>query len=73
MIFRRLLADWKMTRSFMKQPDVTLCGNCFECDGCFGVCPEGAIIKLGKGNRYKIDLQLKPAVLSVLISALVMQ
>lgn len=34
------------------------CGNCFECDGCFGACPEGAIIKLGKGNRYKIDLQL---------------
>lgn len=34
------------------------CGNCFECDGCYGACPEGAIIKLGKGNRYKIDLQL---------------
>ncbi|MBC7890301.1 MAG: NAD(P)-binding protein [Ferruginibacter sp.] len=28
------------------------CGNCFECDGCFGACPEDAIIKLGKGNRY---------------------
>ena len=23
------------------------CGNCFECDGCFGACPEDAIIKLG--------------------------
>jgi NADPH-dependent glutamate synthase beta subunit-like oxidoreductase len=22
------------------------CGNCFECDGCFGSCPEDAIIKL---------------------------
>lgn len=31
------------------------CGNCFECDGCFGACPEDAIIKLGKGNRYKFD------------------
>ena len=22
------------------------CGNCFECDGCFGSCPEDAIIKI---------------------------
>ncbi len=32
------------------------CGNCFECDGCFGACPEDAIIKLGKGNGYKFNL-----------------
>lgn len=31
------------------------CGNCFECDGCFGACPEQAVIKLGKGNRYQFD------------------
>jgi len=31
------------------------CGNCFECDGCFGACPEDAVIKLGKGNRYKFN------------------
>ncbi|PJC70610.1 MAG: glutamate synthase, partial [Zetaproteobacteria bacterium CG_4_8_14_3_um_filter_59_5] len=31
------------------------CGNCFECDGCYGSCPEDAIIKLGKGNRYQYD------------------
>lgn len=31
------------------------CGNCFECDGCYGACPEDAIIKLGKGNRYKFN------------------
>lgn len=31
------------------------CGNCFECDGCFGACPEYAIVKLGKGNRYKFN------------------
>ncbi len=34
------------------------CGNCFECDGCFGACPEDAIIKLGKGNRYKFNLDV---------------
>jgi NADPH-dependent glutamate synthase beta subunit-like oxidoreductase len=31
------------------------CGNCFECDGCYGACPEDAVIKLGKGNRYQYD------------------
>ncbi len=33
------------------------CGNCFECDGCFGACPEDAIIKLGPGNRYRFDYE----------------
>jgi len=31
------------------------CGNCFECDGCFGACPEDAVIQLGRGNRYEFD------------------
>ncbi|MFZ2175047.1 MAG: NAD(P)-binding protein [Rhodococcus sp. (in: high G+C Gram-positive bacteria)] len=31
------------------------CGNCFECDGCLGACPEDAIIKLGVGHGYKYD------------------
>lgn len=31
------------------------CGNCFECDGCLGACPEGAVIKLGIGHRYRFD------------------
>ena len=31
------------------------CGNCFECDGCLGSCPEDAVIKLGKGQRYRFD------------------
>ena len=31
------------------------CGNCFECDGCYGACPQGAIIKLGPGKKYKFD------------------
>ena len=31
------------------------CGNCYECDGCLGACPSGAVIKLGKGNRYRFD------------------
>ena len=31
------------------------CGTCFECDNCFGVCPDNAVIKLGRGKRYAID------------------
>ena len=44
------------------------CGNCIECDGCFGACPEDAIIKLGPARatghpdgtpfRYEIDYDL---------------
>ncbi len=31
------------------------CGNCFECDGCLGACPEDAVVKLGEGYRYRFD------------------
>ncbi|MGB5307172.1 MAG: NAD(P)-binding protein [Gammaproteobacteria bacterium] len=31
------------------------CGNCFECDGCFGACPEQAISKRGRGKGYAVD------------------
>jgi NADPH-dependent glutamate synthase beta subunit-like oxidoreductase len=34
------------------------CGNCFECDNCFAACPEQAVIKLGKGRKYTVDLDL---------------
>lgn len=32
------------------------CGNCIECDGCFGACPEDAIFRLGAGKGYEIDV-----------------
>ncbi|MFI5384621.1 MAG: NAD(P)-binding protein [Fimbriimonadales bacterium] len=34
------------------------CGSCFECDGCYGACPEDAIIKLGEGLRYQYNYDL---------------
>jgi len=34
------------------------CGNCYECDGCYGACPEDAIIKLGPGKRYRYNYDL---------------
>ena len=32
------------------------CGNCFECDNCYGMCPDNAVIKLGPGQGFTIDL-----------------
>ncbi len=32
------------------------CGNCFECDNCYGFCPDNAIVKLGPGKGFRIDL-----------------
>jgi NADPH-dependent glutamate synthase beta subunit-like oxidoreductase len=32
------------------------CGNCFECDNCYSVCPDNAIVKLGPGQGFRIDL-----------------
>ncbi|MFC4944995.1 NAD(P)-binding protein [Pseudonocardia sp. GCM10023141] len=31
------------------------CGTCFECDNCYGMCPDNAITKLGPGLRFAID------------------
>ena len=31
------------------------CGNCFECDMCYGVCPDNAILKLGPGQGYSVN------------------
>ena len=33
------------------------CGNCFECDGCLGACPEDSVIKLGPGQPVPVRLQ----------------
>jgi NADPH-dependent glutamate synthase beta subunit-like oxidoreductase len=32
------------------------CGHCFECDNCYGMCPDNAIVKLGAGRGFRIDL-----------------
>ncbi|MCG6966454.1 MAG: NAD(P)-binding protein [Chromatiaceae bacterium] len=31
------------------------CGNCFECDTCYGVCPDNAVIKLGPGKGFEFN------------------
>ena len=31
------------------------CGNCFECDICYRVCPEKAVIKIGPGKGFEFN------------------
>ncbi len=53
--FREVLAGLTESEARYEAQRCLSCGNCFECDGCFGACPEEAVIKLGKGNRYQFD------------------
>jgi len=32
------------------------CGNCFERDNCYSVCPGNAVRKLGPGKGFAVDL-----------------
>jgi NADPH-dependent glutamate synthase beta subunit-like oxidoreductase len=56
------LGDFTEVVGGLASPDATFeasrclsCGNCCECDGCLGACPEDAVIKLGPGYRYRFD------------------
>ena len=53
--FREVLAGLTEKEARYEAQRCLSCGNCFECDGCYGACPEDAVIKLGKGNRYRFD------------------
>ncbi len=56
--FEEVVATFSEIEAHFEAARCLSCGNCFECDGCFGACPEQAVIKLGKGNRYKFDYNL---------------
>jgi formate dehydrogenase beta subunit len=52
------LVDFSEVLAGLSEPDARheaqrclSCGVCFECDNCFGACPEQAIIKLDPGYR----------------------
>jgi NADPH-dependent glutamate synthase beta subunit-like oxidoreductase len=56
------IADFGEVLGGLSEPEATYearrclsCGNCCECDGCLGACPEDAVIKLGPGHRYEFD------------------
>ncbi len=53
--FEEVVAGLEPNEALYEAKRCLSCGNCFECDGCYGACPEDAIIKLGKGNRYQFD------------------
>lgn len=56
--FEEIIAGYTPEEAQYEAQRCLSCGNCFECDGCFGACPEDAIIKLGKGKRYKFNYKL---------------
>lgn len=53
--FEEILAGLSPEEALFEAQRCLSCGNCFECDGCYGSCPEEAVIKLGPGNRYEYD------------------
>lgn len=53
--FDEVLTGLSPTEAVFEAGRCLSCGNCFECDGCLGACPEGAVIKLGVGLRYEFD------------------
>ena len=56
--FEEVVKGLKKNEALFEAKRCLSCGNCFECDGCFGACPERAVIKLGKGRGYRYDYDL---------------
>jgi NADPH-dependent glutamate synthase beta subunit-like oxidoreductase len=54
--FEEVLHGLTETSALFEARRCMSCGNCFECDNCYGMCPDDAIIKLGPGKRFEIDL-----------------
>lgn len=53
--FTEVVGGLDVTQASYEAGRCLSCGNCFECDGCLGACPEDAVIKLGAGRRYRFD------------------
>lgn len=54
--FEEVIKGLKPEEALYEAKRCLSCGNCYECDGCYGVCPEDAIEKLGPGKGYKVNL-----------------
>ena len=54
--FEEVVGSFDETTAQFEARRCLSCGNCFECDNCYGVCPDNAVIKLGPGNRFSINL-----------------
>ena len=53
--FEEVVAGLSAEEAVFEASRCLSCGNCIECDGCLGACPEDAVIKLGPGLRYRFD------------------
>ena len=53
--FGEIIGGLSADQSLFEAQRCLSCGNCFECDGCLGACPEDAVVKLGTGYRYRFD------------------
>lgn len=53
--FREIVGGLSAAEATFESRRCLSCGNCCECDGCLGACPEDAVIKLGVGHRYRFD------------------
>lgn len=56
--FDEIVAGYTTEEAVYEAQRCLSCGNCFECDSCYGACPEGAISKNGKGEGYTINYDL---------------
>ncbi|PPZ91707.1 glutamate synthase [Cloacibacterium normanense] len=56
--FDEIVAGYTTEEAVYEAQRCLSCGNCFECDSCYGACPEGAIFKNGKGEGYTINYDL---------------
>ncbi|WP_320825249.1 4Fe-4S dicluster domain-containing protein [Reinekea sp.] len=56
--FDEVLQGFDKDRTRYEASRCYCCGNCFECDACYGGCPEGAIGILDTGHGYRIDYEL---------------
>lgn len=53
--FSEIVATLREEEALFESQRCLSCGKCFECDGCYGTCPEEAITKLGPGKRYQFE------------------
>ncbi|MEZ7526060.1 NAD(P)-binding protein [Cloacibacterium normanense] len=56
--FDEIVAGYTTEEAVYEAQRCLSCGNCFECDSCYGACPEGAISKNGRGEGYTINYDL---------------
>lgn len=54
--FEEVHAGLDQTHALLEARRCLSCGHCFECDNCYGMCPDNAILKLGAGRGFRIDL-----------------